>query len=60
MPEEKKKGSFFGGAATLAAGIVLVKIIGAIYKIPIVDVLGNGYADFQNAYYIYALLLTVS
>ncbi len=57
---EKKKSSFFGGAAVLAAGIVIVKIIGAVYKIPIVNVLGSSYADFQNAYYIYALLLTIS
>ena len=59
MPERKKT-SFFGGAAVLAAGIVIVKILGAIYKIPIVNVLGGSYADFQNAYYIYALLLTIS
>ena len=59
MPKEPKS-SFFSGAAILAAGIVVVKIIGAIYKIPIVNVLGTGYADFSNAYYIYALLLTIS
>ena len=59
MPE-RKKNSFLGGAAVLAAGIVIVKILGAIYKIPIVNVLGSSYADFQNAYYIYALLLTIS
>lgn len=55
-----EQNSFFGGTAILAAGIIIVKILGAIYKIPIVDVLGASYADFQNAYYIYALLLTVS
>ena len=55
-----QQNSFFGGAAVLAAGILIVKVIGAIYKIPIVNVLGSSYADFQNAYYIYALLLTVS
>lgn len=60
MPQEQKKPTFLGGAAVLAAGIVIVKIIGAIYKIPIVNVLGDGFADFNNAYYIYALLLTVS
>ena len=56
----QNQNSFFGGAAVLAAGILIVKVIGAIYKIPIVNVLGSSYADFQNAYYIYALLLVVS
>ena len=58
--KQPKQNSFFGGAAILAAGILIVKVIGAIYKIPIVNVLGSSYADFQNAYYIYALLLVVS
>ena len=57
---EKKETTFLGGAAVLAAGTILVKIISAIYKILIVNILGGSYADFQNAYYIYALLLTVS
>lgn len=61
MPERKQQqNGFFGGAAILASGIIIVKVIGAVYKIPIVNVLGAGYADFQNAYYIYALLLTIS
>lgn len=57
---EGHKNSFFGGAAILALGIALVKVIGAIYKIPIVNILGDSYADFSNAYNIYALLLTIS
>ena len=58
---EAKKQSFFGGAAVLAAGVVIVKIIGAIYKIPLYNILGEaGTADFNNAYNIYAALLTIS
>ncbi len=58
---EAKKQSFFGGAAVLAAGVIVVKIIGAIYKIPLNNILGpEGAADFYNAYNIYAALLTVS
>lgn len=62
MPQERtRQNSFFGGAAILAAGIALVKVIGAIFKIPIVRILGEAsYADFSNAYYIYSILLTVS
>lgn len=54
------KNTFFGGAAVLAAGIAIVKVIGALYKIPIVSILGSGYADFSNAYYIYSLLINIS
>ncbi|MBO4914331.1 MAG: polysaccharide biosynthesis protein [Oscillospiraceae bacterium] len=58
---QAKKQSFFGGAAVLAAGVVIVKIIGALYKIPLYNILGEmGTADFYNAYNIYAALLTVS
>lgn len=58
---ESKKQSFFGGAAVLAAGIALVKIIGAIFAIPLFNILGDaGAADFNNAYNIYAMLLMVS
>ncbi len=59
--EQTRQNSFFGGAAILAVGIALVKVIGAIFKIPIVRILGEAsYADFSNAYYIYSILLTVS
>ena len=53
--------AFLGGAAVLAFGIVAVKIIGAVFKIPLRNILGEGgSADFSNAYNIYATLLTVS
>ncbi len=57
---KERKNSFFGGAAILAVGIAIVKVIGAIYKIPLTNTLGDGYADFYNAYNIYALMLTMS
>ena len=60
MATEKKQ-SFFGGAAVLAVGVVIVKIIGALFKIPLANILGEtGNADFNNAYNIYAVLLTIS
>lgn len=59
--ERARQNSFFGGAAILAAGIALVKVIGAFFKIPIVNIIGSkSYADFNNAYNIYSLLLTMS
>jgi len=57
----EKKNTFFGGAAILAAGVVIVKIIGALYKIPLANILGdtaNGY--FNSAYSIYSILLIIS
>jgi len=56
-----QKNTFFGGVAVLAAGIAIVKIIGAFYKIPIANILGDeGNGHFNNAYVIYNLLLMVS
>ena len=57
----EKKNTFFGGAAILAVGAIVVKLIGALYKIPMANILGdtaNGY--FSAAYNIYAVLLTIS
>jgi stage V sporulation protein B len=58
--QNSQKKSFFGGAAILAVGIVLVKIISAVYKIPLVNILGGGYQDFTSSYYVYNILLTIS
>ena len=60
MATEKKQ-SFLGGAAVLAFGIMAVKVIGAVFKIPLRNILGEGgSADFSNAYNIYATMLTIS
>ena len=56
-----KKNSFFGGAAILTAGIVIVKLIGALYKVPLGNILTDaGFADFNTAYEIYSLLIVIS
>lgn len=61
MGNREKKSTFFGGAAILAAGIAIVKLIGALYKIPLGNVLDDeGYGHFNNAYVIYNLLLMIS
>ena len=57
----QKQNTFFGGAAVLAVGILVVKLIGMFYKIPLTNIIGEqGNADFNNAYYIYSVLLTIS
>ena len=56
-----KPNTFFGGAAILAMGILVVKVIGLFYNIPLVNIIGSdGSADFNNAYNIYSVLLTIS
>ena len=60
MSKQEKK-SFLGGAAILAAAVAIVKIIGAVYKIPLGNIIGDeGKAHFTVAYNIYNLLLTIS
>ncbi|MDR3310188.1 MAG: polysaccharide biosynthesis protein [Oscillospiraceae bacterium] len=57
---------FFGGAAILASAAVLAKIIGAVFKIPLANLLkssslGDGtYSLFTVTYLVYSLLLTIS
>lgn len=56
-----KDNSFIKGAAILGIAGVIVKILGAIYRIPIGNIIkteGMGY--YQTAYPFYVLLLTVS
>ena len=56
-----KKQTFLQGAAVLAAATAIVKIIGAIYKIPLQNFIGSaGYSYFGKAYTIYDVLLMIS
>ena len=58
---DSRKNSFYGGAAILAVGSLLVKLIGAIYKIPLARILSDeAYVDFNAAYNIYNFFLTIS
>ena len=57
----KKKQSFLGGAAILAAAVAIVKGIGFFYKIPLNNILGKeGKTYFDSAYQIYNVLLSIS
>lgn len=56
-----KKQSFLHGAALLAMATAIVKVIGALYKIPLNSIIGTrGFAYFNTAYDIYSVLLMVS
>lgn len=61
MSQSDKKQSFLHGAALLALATAVVKVIGALYKLPLNMVIGaEGYAYFTTAYEIYSVLLMIS
>ena len=61
MSQASKKQTFLAGTALLAMATIIVKIIGAFYKIPLNAIIGKqGFSYFNTAYEIYAVLLMVS
>ena len=62
MTKESSKGqNYLHGAAIMTVGVILMKILGAIYKIPLGNMLGDdGYALFLSAYYVYSVFLTLA
>ena len=60
MTRERRQ-NFIGGAAILAGAVAVTKVIGALYKIPLGNLLDKeGMAHFYVAYNIYNLLLTIA
>lgn len=58
---ETKKQNFLQGTAMLAGATAIVKLIGALYKIPLNAIIGEqGYSYFNTAYDIYTVLLMIS
>lgn len=62
MAKESSKGqNYLHGAAIMTVGVILMKILGAIYKIPLGNMLGDdGYGLFLSAYFVYSLFLTLA
>ncbi|NLB29743.1 MAG: polysaccharide biosynthesis protein [Clostridiales bacterium] len=57
----RRERNYLKGAAILAGAAVAAKIIGALFKIPLYNILGDpGSAIFNHTYNIYTLLLTIS
>lgn len=54
------KKSFVGGAVILGAAGLIVKLMGAVFRIPVTNWLGGGMAYYQAAYPIYNILLTLA
>ena len=58
---QEGKNGFLQGAAWIAAGGFIAKIIGALYRIPLTNLIGGyGLGLYQLVYPVYCLLLTVS
>lgn len=61
MAERKAERTFLSGVLTLACSTMLVKVIGFLYKIPMLSYLGaEGMGYFHSAYELYALFCIVS
>ena len=57
----QKERNYLKGAAILAGAAIAAKIIGAIFKIPLYNILGDeGASHFNKTYIVYSLLLTLS
>ena len=58
---QRKKQSFFKGAFILSVAALIVKLLGAIFKIPLANILGgDGMGYFSTAYDIYMPVYVIS
>jgi len=58
---EPKKQSFLHGTMLLVLSTAIVKVIGALYSIPLNDIIGEkGFGYYSTAYEIYTVLLMIS
>ena len=61
MSDTSKKQSFLHGTMLLAMATAIVKVIGALYKIPLNAIIGEqGFGYYSTAYEIYTVLLMIS
>ena len=57
----QKNQNYLYGAAILAGAVVIVKILGGLYKLPMSDIMGNtAFGYFNVAYNLYNVLLALS
>lgn len=58
---DKRRQNYLHGAAILTIGVVIMKILGFFYKIPLGNILGDeGYSMFMGAYSIYFIFFTLA
>ena len=59
--EKNSKKSFVAGAAVLGIAGLITKLLGAVFRIPLANIIGaSGMAYYQTAYPVYVMLLMVS
>ena len=58
---DTRKQNFMHGAAILTVGVVIMKILGALYKVPLGNILGDyGFGIFLATYNVYNIFFTLS
>ena len=56
-----KKQNYMHGAAILTVGVIIMKVLGFFYKVPLGNILGDeGYSMFIGAYSIYNIFFTLA
>ena len=61
MENQTIQGSFIKGAAILGIAGIIVKVLGAIFKIPLVSIIAStGMGYYSSAYPIYVMLLAIA
>ena len=61
MSRSKDGQNYVHGALILTVGVIIMKVLGAIYKIPLGNILGDeGYSMFMGAYSIYFIFFTLA
>ncbi len=58
---ENKGQNYLHGAAILTLGVIIMKILGFFYKMPVANIIGpDGYSMFMQTYNVYNVFLTLS
>ena len=58
---EHKGQNYLHGAAILTLGVIIMKILGFLYKMPVANIIGpDGYSMFMQTYNVYNVFLTLS
>ena len=58
---DDKSQNYLHGAAILTAGVLIMKVLGFLYKVPIANIIGpDGYSMFFETYSVYNVFLTLS
>lgn len=61
IAEKSRPGKLVGGAAVLAVGSIVAKLVGAFYRVPLTNILGaEGMGIYQLVFPVYALFMTLS